>query len=174
MAFVPQFKHDIFVSYAHADNQPRVAGESGWIDDFHSALQYQLGRRMGKSKSLDIWRDDTLRGNDDFADAISGALDETALMICIMSPSYLESDWCKREFREFSGDDDPIRVGEQYRIFKVEPIEVSLDEQPDLLQRLLGYRFYDEKDPPEGFISEYRAIQDDYRYHGSPRRSSGG
>ena len=56
MAFVPQFEHDIFISYAHADNVPRLAGEAGWIEDFHSALVYQLGRRMGKSKHLDISR----------------------------------------------------------------------------------------------------------------------
>ena len=29
------YQHDVFISYAHIDNQPALEGQTGWIDDFH-------------------------------------------------------------------------------------------------------------------------------------------
>ena len=31
MALLADYKHDIFVSYAHNDNQPLVSGTDGWV-----------------------------------------------------------------------------------------------------------------------------------------------
>ena len=30
---------DIFISYAHLDNQPMTPGQKGWVEKFHAALE---------------------------------------------------------------------------------------------------------------------------------------
>ena len=36
------FENDIFISYAHIDDQPLVEGQKGWISSFHRALEIRL------------------------------------------------------------------------------------------------------------------------------------
>ena len=52
----------------------------------------------GKAK---IWRDEKLQGNDVFADEIVAQFKQTAVLVSIVTPRYLNSDWCTREVREF-------------------------------------------------------------------------
>jgi hypothetical protein len=33
-----KFKKDIFISYAHIDDEALIEGESGWITEFHRSL----------------------------------------------------------------------------------------------------------------------------------------
>ena len=37
MAFVPNYKHDIFVSYAHVDDEPFPGADKGWVTTLLSA-----------------------------------------------------------------------------------------------------------------------------------------
>lgn len=68
------FKKDLFISYAHIDNQPLAPDEQGWITQLHASLETTLGMRMGgKAK---IWREDKLQRNDVFADEIVGSIRE--------------------------------------------------------------------------------------------------
>ena len=55
------YEHDLFISYAHIDNQPLTADQVGWVTRFHGTLAAQLSMRLGSVAR--IWRDDKLRGN---------------------------------------------------------------------------------------------------------------
>ena len=50
--------HDVFVSYAHLDNQ----GEPAWVTNLVRRLESEVGPRLG-SKDLRIWIDHDLDGN---------------------------------------------------------------------------------------------------------------
>ena len=41
MAIAPDFEHDIFISYAHADNR------EGWVTQFEDCLESALRQRLG-------------------------------------------------------------------------------------------------------------------------------
>ena len=43
MSFLPNYEDDIFISYAHNDNQALLEGQRGWIDNFHQALENVTG-----------------------------------------------------------------------------------------------------------------------------------
>lgn len=49
MAFVPSYDHDVFVSYAHIDNQ----GETAWVSTLLRHLDTDLRQRLG-TKDLRI------------------------------------------------------------------------------------------------------------------------
>ena len=46
--------------------------------------------------SAEIWRDGKLRGNDIFAREIVEQFPHTALLVLVLTPRYLNSEWCTR------------------------------------------------------------------------------
>lgn len=137
------FEKDVFISYAHIDNLPLREGEKGWIESFHRALDVRLAQLMGETPR--IWRDQKLQGNDYFGDEILEQFPRTAIMISILSPRYLKSEWCTREVREFyrtAAGSDGVKIGNKSRIFKVIKTAVPYDAHPPEIVDTLGYEFY--------------------------------
>jgi hypothetical protein len=137
------FENHIFISYAHIDNQTLTEGQQGWISEFHHALQVRLAQLRGDRPK--IWRDLKLSGNDYFGDAIVKQLPNAALLVSVFSPRYVKSEWCLRELKEFykaAEERGGVRVGDKCRIFKVIKTPVALAEQPEEIQGILGYEFF--------------------------------
>jgi hypothetical protein len=137
------FENDVFVSYAHIDDQSPIEGQKGWISSFHRALEIRLGQLRGKTPR--IWRDPKLAGNDLFSDRIVDRLPRVATLVSVLSPRYVRSDWCTRELREFlnaSQRSGGPRVADKIRVFKVVKTPVPLDQHPSELRQVLGYEFY--------------------------------
>ena len=152
------YQHDVFISYAHLDNESPLAGQTGWITEFHRALSVRVSQIVGRE--LDIWRDPKLSGNDIFAETIQNQLPQAAVLVSVLSPRYVKSEWCTREFKAFCdaySASGGIALGEKARIFKVVKTPVSLPEEPDrlrdLLEQLLGYEFF-QTDPQSGKFHE--------------------
>src|SRR6185436_12959926 len=143
MGFLPDYEDDIFISYAHNDNQPLIEGQPGWVDTFHKALERRLQVHLGAKPS--IWRDPRLQGNEYFADTLVEQIPKVAILISVLSPSYNNSEWCRREmqmFHRIATDTGGIRLGNKARIIKVEKIHVPLEKHPAELQGMTGYQFY--------------------------------
>ena len=138
------FEHDLFISYAHIDNQPLTAEQQGWVTRFHATLAAQLSMRLGSVAR--IWRDDKLRGNDVFADEIVQQFDRTALLVSVLSPRYMASDWCRRELSAFctqAGRSGGLVAGNKGRVFKV--VKTPVDDQtalPASVRDTKGYEFF--------------------------------
>jgi hypothetical protein len=138
------FEKHLFISYAHLDNEPLTDQQQGWITRFHAALSTLLSMRMGRK--AEIWRDSKLRGNDIFADEIVQQFPKTALLVSVLTPRYVESDWCTREVREFIKTAEAsggLVVDNKARILKV--IKSPVDSQetlPPVMKDALGYPFY--------------------------------
>ena len=155
MSDTPQWENDIFISYAHLDNEPLVQGTEGWISNFHHALQVRLRQLMGGEVTL--WRDAKLNGNDLFGDKLVERLPRVALLVSILSPRYVKSEWCMREVEEFAKAAEQtggVRFGDRLRIFMVIKTPVPIDQQPQAMQGSLGYAFYD-VDAASGRPREY-------------------
>lgn len=148
------FEQDIFISYAHIDNLALEEGQEGWIDHFHKALKIRLAQLRGEKPN--IWRDLKLNGNDYFSDTILEQFPKVALLVSILSPRYLKSEWCIRELEHFYdavGQAEGVRIADKSRIFKVIKTDVPFDKHPEILQPLIGYPFYevDEAGRPREF-----------------------
>ncbi|MFP3941764.1 MAG: hypothetical protein ACLF0P_15825, partial [Thermoanaerobaculia bacterium] len=59
-----EFEIDVFVSYAHIDDEVLGEGQTGWISSFHRALEIRLAQLLGQQPR--VWRDPKLQGNDVF------------------------------------------------------------------------------------------------------------
>jgi hypothetical protein len=140
-------QNDIFISYAHLDNEPALKGQEGWISSFHHALEVRVGQLLGRPPR--IWRDPKLDGNDVFSDAIVEQLPSVAVLVTVLSPRYLKSEWCRREVATFwqaCGASGGAVIGTKCRVLKVIKTPVPDTEAPSelkpILQPLLGYPFY--------------------------------
>ena len=146
------FEKQVFISYAHIDNQPLSENQQGWITRFHTSLSAMLGMRLGRK--AEIWRDIKLSGNDIFADEILQQFPKTALLISVLTPRYVESEWCTREVKEFCKTAETtggMLVDNKSRVIKVVKIPVANEGPlPDVMKLALGYPFYifDEQQTP--------------------------
>lgn len=94
MSYVAGFENDIFISYAHADNS------EGWVNTFHTRLQNRL-KQFDRNVNITIWRDPKLSGADLFSDQILDQLKSSAVLVSILSPNGVASDWCEQERQRF-------------------------------------------------------------------------
>lgn len=136
--------YEVFVSYAHLDNRPK---EAGWITRFEKTLQEFLDLRVGRV--VRIWRDPKLQGNDVFADEITKRFGQSRILISVLSPRYVDSEWCLREISEFCAQAERsggLRIGNQLRVFKIVKYPADQTELPKDVAGSLGYNFFVEKE----------------------------
>jgi serine/threonine protein kinase len=137
------FKHDLYISYAHLDNEAQLAGQEGWISAFHRSLEVRVGQLLGKKPV--IFRDPKSHGDDTFDESQLEHVPISALLITVLSPRYIKSEWCNRELQEFlraaSRTGGP-KWGSRYRVFKVIKTPTPLERHPSEIQPLLSYEFY--------------------------------
>jgi hypothetical protein len=141
MAGPREFERHLFISYAHIDNQPIIAEQQGWVSQFHRSLETMLSMRMGRK--AEIWRDRKLSGNDIFAAEILAQFPKTALLIFVLTPRYVDSDWCSRELREFckiAEESGGMVMENKSRVIKV--IKTPVENEgplPPVMKDILGY-----------------------------------
>ncbi|MBN8443770.1 MAG: toll/interleukin-1 receptor domain-containing protein, partial [Thauera sp.] len=135
---------DVFISYAHIDNQPLLADTKGWVTVFHDALQQLLSRFKG-SNAL-IWRDPKLAGNDVLWREIEARIAEAAVLVTVLSPRYVSSPSCSEEIQSFCRSAERtggLVIDHSARVFKVikTPVE-GAQGLPPIVGDLLGYEFF--------------------------------
>ncbi len=125
---LPNYKHDIFLSYAHVDNQP-----IGWVTTLINNLKILLTKKLGSSDSFSLWMDDELHGKIATTSEIRKHIEGSATFLLILSPAYLASEWCNFELRTFLA-----KYGENSgRVFLV---EYDYVECPDVFSDFLAYK----------------------------------
>ncbi|MEP7107932.1 MAG: TIR domain-containing protein [Ferruginibacter sp.] len=158
-----KFEQDVFISYAHLDDKPIDEGAKGWITEFHSLLETRLEQTIGRD--INIWRDERLTGNEVFTPEIESHIPKLKLMVSIITPRYIESDWCKKEldaFYQAASYTGGVNIGNKSRIFKIiktpvdrEKIELLPEKLHRLFDEILDYKFYIQ-DPGTGKFRELR------------------
>jgi hypothetical protein len=150
MGLVSGCDNEIFISYSHIDNEPFGDPRGGWVDIFHEQLQNFVNVHAGRRTKL--WRDKRLTGGEVFSEEIEEQLRRSAILVTIISPGYIRSEWCTRElvgFTKTAQNQGNLRVGNLQRVVKVLRLPVERSALPPLLDEVLGAQFYRE-DPASG------------------------
>lgn len=148
---------DIFISYTHRDNEI-LTDERGWVTDFHTVLERRLNQLV--DFDIQIWRDKKLRGTDTLENELVENLNNVKLLLSVMSPRYLASEWCsteRKKFLEHYGNAEGIK-----RIVKVVKLPVDESKIPEELIPVLGLIFY-ELDAETGNAFEYNPWLEEYK-----------
>jgi hypothetical protein len=90
MAYVPGYTGDVFISYAHLDNG------DGWVTEVKSRLAARLTADLAGEP--EIWFDaDRLKTGDVFKQTIQDKIDNTLMLIAVISPAFLNSSFCMEQ-----------------------------------------------------------------------------
>jgi hypothetical protein len=92
--------HDVFVSYAHSDDECPKGAEFGWVTTFKEELRKLLRRKIG-GQGADIWMDHLLTSNDRVTDTLIQTVRDSHTIVLFMSRGYLRSQWCQAEINSF-------------------------------------------------------------------------
>ncbi|MEK7990639.1 MAG: toll/interleukin-1 receptor domain-containing protein [Thiotrichaceae bacterium] len=137
-SFVDDYQYDIFVSYAHVDNDPLPGAEQGWISTLINGLRNHLGQKLGRADAYQLWLDTHEPVNAQLISRRQQYVSESALLLIILSPAYLASDCCMNELNQFIAQAG-IAEG---RVFIIEHDYIESDERPSCLETIMGYPFW--------------------------------
>ena len=164
-----QYDYDLFLSYAHIDDLNPFGEEKGWISLLHERLSVLLGQALGYEPR--IWRDGhSLQGNDYLGGALDAGVTRSLLLVPVISPRYVQSEWCNHEMDAFHAAqaraEAPGAPGYRSRVFKV--VKTPLPEhlrgsEPAHIRNLIGYQFYGE-DESSGVLTEFSPAPTDKQY----------
>jgi TIR domain len=139
MACVPGFAFDVFVSFAHADNQP-FAGRPAWVTAFVKELNTYLGYYFRGRCSFFFDQRGSVQIGKPLPSELAQCAGNSAVFIAITSPNYVDpQSWGLDELNAFAV---PGRDGQ--RIFPIEllPLE-SRREYPLALRELTRFKFWE-------------------------------
>ena len=160
---------DVFISYAHEDNESPPYPTKGWVERFYDALKARLST-LRREENTSVWLDQAGRvsGATVLTPAIKGQLAECGAFVAILSPAYRGSQWCADElrfFREAAGKSGGMSVATKdsqiSRVFKILKVPINVPVRPEDFRTGIpevdespGYVFFDESalelDPPLG------------------------
>lgn len=127
MAYVPSFEHDVFISYAHADNVGGRVRE--FRDDLVRQLTIALGSRAFHRPKEWVFLDETgLQAGDRVDPRLERAAQRSAVMVALLSPSYLQSPWCISECERHAEAGRLARDPVERRLIPVEFNPADADE----------------------------------------------
>jgi hypothetical protein len=144
MSYVPDFEFDIFVSYAHTDNEPLVRNGRGWVSELVDSLGKLLAQDLGRREYFEHWLDrSNLRGHEQI-DGILDQVRKSATLIVVLSNAWMEASFCRKELDQFlsargrdaSSNIFVVRKNQLHDTYKA----------PDALQRVSGYQFWSEEE----------------------------
>ena len=125
------WEYDLFVSYSPADDRTK------WVQSFVEMLQSQVQQILGRK--VNFFFDLQFRTGMDVSDELVESLHASRILLVILSPSYLESDWCRKELQEFLSHSTTTVPN----LFVVEAESVPREEWPQELRRLSTHVMWD-------------------------------
>lgn len=142
------FEYDIFISYGHLDDQ-NPDDVKGWVDLLVERLPAVMQGHLGYTPK--VWRDEhSLQGNYHLKAAIEDGISKSLLLVPVITPRYVLSDWCTRELSLFCAATPPAVAdvaAHRSRVFKVVKSPLLLphvkDKEPEQLRDMPGYHFYE-------------------------------
>lgn len=147
VAYVPNYLHDVFISYRWADNSDAAP----WVTRFHRHLHTLLKRIAstgtdGTNWDYSIFRDKPrIEGNAPLPDTLAGAVGSSATLLVVMSDTYSKRDskWCEEERRLFR-DATVNQPDQDRRVFVIDISHVPYAIWPDQFSspERTGYQFW--------------------------------
>jgi hypothetical protein len=134
MVYIPGCKHDVFISYAHFDNEADTQ-EIKWVSRFQTDLKKALRQRLGMDP--DIFFDSKgLQAHHELNELLTDVC-ASAIFLPILSPSYVKRDWTIKELEAFDGTPST-----RNRVVTVELLPVKENDIPPRFLRLKRTLFW--------------------------------
>ena len=135
--------NDIFISYAWADNRPPTGApdpeQDRWVWHFEIALTAALRAKLGTERTVWIDRRE-VRANQRVTQLLTDELQQSRLLLVLMSPSWVASDWCRAELDGYLAAHAGTALSEGVFVVEIEP--VARARWHARVRDLAAFRFY--------------------------------
>lgn len=129
---------DIFVSYAHVDDEPLRPAKIGWVTTFVENLTGELARCLGRREACELWMDYELRGNQSISGEVKAQVQSARAFLMFLSPGYEASTWCQEELSLFLET-----VGEIAGRVYIIRLNDTATPEPLAKEQIKGYEFWE-------------------------------
>ncbi|HBL30163.1 MAG TPA: hypothetical protein DD490_25285 [Acidobacteria bacterium] len=130
---------DVFVSYAHADDEPPAGATKGWVTTLADELRKVLRRKLGVREAR-IFMDHQLAGNKGVTAELLATVRASRALLLLMSPGYRRSSWCQWELVRFLEAQTERNHRDHVFVLETEPLDRA--GWPPALQELIPIRFW--------------------------------
>jgi serine/threonine protein kinase len=150
---------DIVLNYASIDDYPLHDGKPGWVSQLHRNLEVRMEQLSGEKIRIARLPEDAIPPL--IEAEILEQVPHAKAMISVVSPSFVNSEVCRREVEQFWTG--AIETGGRYvkdrsRLLKVLKTAISEQQMPrpllDILSPLFGFQFF-EHDADTGRVREF-------------------
>jgi hypothetical protein len=147
----PHFEFDVFVSYSHGvRGRENDAPLKDWTLELIRRLETDIRAIDTEFDDLLIWRDEHLDPTTYLSDEIRSKVENSGILMIVMSPRYLASAWCKDELEWFRRQIQD-RARDHGRVFVIRALRTDERSWPDFLRdarghTLIGFQFHDQQD----------------------------
>lgn len=135
--------YDVFVSYAHADNEKSegASAQYGWV----TTLAHNLNTGPNHYHK-DLFIDHRLKPGDAFSEDLLTKVKDSTLLLLLLSQNYIDSKWCGKELDHFvhTHANDPEKPTDVFvvELFPFETFEKVPASIQDLRKRLIHAKFW--------------------------------
>lgn len=141
MGYVPGFDHDVFLSYAH-DNNEDDGVHPRWVKSFSKQLSVKLLGQVGET--VQVWWDDSdLDRSQVFDDVIEKAVRTSAIILSLVSPKYITRPYCGKELGWFTEQGNIKLASGHSRVFTVQLYRMPFADWPAACQGTSSFEFFD-------------------------------
>lgn len=134
---------DVLITFAEKDNEINPKNPVGWVTQFRKFIEMMLLQVMGEKTNIVL--------KSEFDDFTASGMNNTAVLIAILSKEYAQSGRCLDTVEAFYKATAGSKVE---RVFKVMKSPMTTQEQPPRLRELLSYDMY-QLDNETGLMKEY-------------------
>lgn len=124
--------YDVFISYAHVDNEapPNVNKRMGWVTALKENLN--IGPNVRKKE---IFIDHQLKPGDAFSDDLIAKVENSKLLVLLLSQHYINSEWCCKELEHFiqAHSNDAEKPSDVF-VVELSPYEKLVDVPENILK----------------------------------------
>ncbi len=138
-----EHSYDVFVSYAHADNEKPLgsAAQYGWV----TTLAHNLNTGPGHLRK-NLFIDHRLKPGDVFSDDLVTTVGTSTLLLLLLSQNYIDSKWCGKELDHFihTHANDPDKPADVF-VVELFPFDTFANVPPNirnLRKRLIHAQFW--------------------------------
>jgi TIR domain len=135
MAYIPGCKFDVFISYAHFDNEADTQ-DIRWVSRFQTDLKKALRQRLGMDPEIFFDTRDLQAHHE--IDGLLAEVAASAVFVPILSPSYIKRTWTLKELEAF----ESMLASDRNRIVTVELLPVKEYDIPPRFLRLKRTQFW--------------------------------
>lgn len=130
----------VFISYSRPDDACFGKGSRGWVTTFADNLEKLLRQQPG-GRAFKVWMDHQLSPEKSLKPGLSDALHQASALLAVLSPGWLDSDWCRGELdhylTRFTGRTDE-------RVFFSEFLPAARHKLPQAVQGLVPVSFWEQ------------------------------